>query len=263
MSIKSYFRALLGAHLESKSAWVSTQAMPRSAGSIDLTGLIPTGTGEISYMPPEDGYISLAVDATGGIRGNNGIGLEQGLTGAASGTHSISLPVRKGVSVTISSYDVGTVWWAYFLRLVGGGGKALAGALRRAMLCISLTSVNFWLPSEAAIRVCRNPTLSGLTSSFQLASPETKEHGQATQLQQTDFALSRSRTILRFLSVSKIWISSAAAAQLLACGLLATSLAKKARLLIGIPLTLQARPPRRTFVSTPTSGRSLILGGIA
>lgn len=124
MSIKSYFRALLGAHLESKSAWVGAQAMPRPTGSIGLTSLIPTGTGKVSYTPPEDGYISLAVDATRGIQGNNGIGLEQGLTGA-SGTHSISLPVRKGVSVTISSYDVGTVWRAYFLRLVGGGVNCL------------------------------------------------------------------------------------------------------------------------------------------
>lgn len=44
---------------------------------------------------------------------------------------------------------------------------------------------------------------------------------------------------------------------------LATLLAKKVMLLIGIPITQQARPAWRTFGSTPTSGRSLILGGVA
>lgn len=87
-------------------------------------------SGEQTFISPVDGYFSIAVsDAEGSNRQYMGVkvhadGVEQSATVNDSGlSYACHVPVKKGSSVKIASRGSSKVWWAHFIKVIGGGHK--------------------------------------------------------------------------------------------------------------------------------------------
>ena len=87
-------------------------------------------SGEQTFISPVDGYFSIAVsDAEGSNRQYMGVkvhadGVEQSATVNDSGlSYACHVPVKKGSSVKIASRGSSKVWWAHFIKVIGGGYK--------------------------------------------------------------------------------------------------------------------------------------------
>ena len=88
------------------------------------------GSGEQTFISPVDGYFSISVsDAEGSNRQYMGVkvhadGVEQSATVNDSGlSYACHVPVKKGSSVKIASRGSSKVWWAHFIKVIGGGYK--------------------------------------------------------------------------------------------------------------------------------------------
>lgn len=88
------------------------------------------GSGEQTFISPVDGYFSISVsDAEGSNRQYMGVkvhadGVEQSATVNDSGlSYACHVPVKKGSSVKIASRGSSKVWWAHFVKVIGGGYK--------------------------------------------------------------------------------------------------------------------------------------------
>lgn len=88
------------------------------------------GSGEQTFISPVDGYFSISVsDAEGSNRQYMGVkvhadGVEQSATVNDSGlSYACHVPVKKGSSVKIASRGSSKVWWAHFVKVIGGGRK--------------------------------------------------------------------------------------------------------------------------------------------
>lgn len=87
-------------------------------------------SGEQTFISPVDGYFSISVsDAEGSNRQYMGVkvhadGVEQSATVNDSGlSYACHVPVKKGSSVKIASRGSSKVWWAHFVKVIGGGHK--------------------------------------------------------------------------------------------------------------------------------------------
>lgn len=85
-------------------------------------------SGEQTIISPVDGYFSMAVsDTEGSDRKYMGLkvhadGVEQSATVNDSElSYSCHVPVKKGSSVRIRSRGSSKVWWAHFVKVIGGG----------------------------------------------------------------------------------------------------------------------------------------------
>lgn len=85
------------------------------------------GSGEQTFISPVDGYFSISVsDAEGSNRQYMGVkvhadGVEQSATVNDSGlSYACHVPVKKGSSVKIASRGSSKVWWAHFVKVIGG-----------------------------------------------------------------------------------------------------------------------------------------------
>lgn len=93
-------------------------------------------SGGQTIISPVDGYFSMSVsDTEGSNRRYMGLkvhtdGVEQSATVNDSGlSYSCHVPVKKGSSVSISSRGSSKVWWAHFVKVIGGGLTALLSQL--------------------------------------------------------------------------------------------------------------------------------------
>lgn len=96
------------------------------------------GSGEQTFISPVDGYFSISVsDAEGSNRQYMGVkvhadGVEQSATVNDSGlSYACHVPVKKGSSVKIASRGSSKVWWAHFVKVIGGGHKRYLPTLSR------------------------------------------------------------------------------------------------------------------------------------
>nr|DAW55775.1 MAG TPA: hypothetical protein [Caudoviricetes sp.] len=128
MSVKAKLRALIAA------PFVSERSAPDGSNVIDISGVITGGTPgtEIPYTPPADGYVSFAINNNSGANAYariNAESLEMAQTVAAGAGYSTSLRVRKGNTLNMYFSSIPHVYWAKFIRTVGGGGETptLAG----------------------------------------------------------------------------------------------------------------------------------------
>lgn len=85
-------------------------------------------SGEQTFISPFDGYFSISVsDADVSNRQYMGVkihadGVEQSATANDSGlSYACHVPVKKGSSVKIASRGSSKVWWAHFVKVIGGG----------------------------------------------------------------------------------------------------------------------------------------------
>lgn len=83
---------------------------------------------EQTLVSPVDGYFSLALDdGTGdkqymGIKLNaNGLELYTSANNSQQGLGCF-IPVKKGAQVKVSTRGSYKVWWAHFIKVIGGGG---------------------------------------------------------------------------------------------------------------------------------------------
>lgn len=97
------------------------------------------GSGEQTFISPVDGYFSISVsDAEGSNRQYMGVkvhadGVEQSATVNDSGlSYACHVPVKKGSSVKIASRGSSKVWWAHFVKVIGGGYKRYLSSLSRS-----------------------------------------------------------------------------------------------------------------------------------
>lgn len=124
MSVKAKLRALIAA------PFVSERSAPDGSNVIDISGVITGGTPEteIPYTPPADGYVSFAIHNNSGANAYariNAESLEMAQTVAAGAGYSTSLRVRKGNALNMYFSSIPEVYWAHFVRTVGGGVKRL------------------------------------------------------------------------------------------------------------------------------------------
>ena len=120
MSVKKLYRALIAA------PFVSERSAPDGSNVIDISGVITGGTPEteIPYTPPADGYVSFAINNNSGANAYARInveGVESALTIPARSGYSTSLRVRKGNALNMYFSSSPEVYWAHFVRTVGGG----------------------------------------------------------------------------------------------------------------------------------------------
>lgn len=120
MSVKAKLRALIAA------PFVSERSAPDGSNVIDISGVITGGTPgtEIPYTPPADGYVSFAINNNSGANAYariNAESLEMAQTVAAGAGYSTSLRVRKGSTLSMYFSRIPEVYWAKFVRTVGGG----------------------------------------------------------------------------------------------------------------------------------------------
>lgn len=132
MSAKNLFRALIA------SPFVSERSAPDWDNQVDLASAITNGTAgkEITYTPAADGYVSFAVfnntDAVSYARLSSG-GTESALNVPAQAGFSTALRVRKGVAMSmLFQPNLPQVYWARFVRTVGGVKRLLSQAFSRA-----------------------------------------------------------------------------------------------------------------------------------
>lgn len=90
------------------------------------------GSGTQTIISPVDGYFSMTVsDTEGSDKQYMGLkvhtdGVEQSATVNNSGlSYACHVPVKRGSSVNIDSRGSSKVWWAHFVKVIGGGLKAL------------------------------------------------------------------------------------------------------------------------------------------
>lgn len=126
MSVKAKLRALIAA------PFVSERSAPDGSTVIDISGVITGGTPgtEIPYTPPVDGYVSFAINNNSGANAYariNAESLEMAQTIAAGVGYSTSLRVRKGNVLNMYFSSIPEVYWARFVRTVGGETPTLAG----------------------------------------------------------------------------------------------------------------------------------------
>ena len=95
-------------------------------------------SGEQTFISPFDGYFSISVsDADVSNRQYMGVkihadGVEQSATVNDSGlSYACHVPVKKGSSVKIASRGSSKVWWAHFVKVIGGGHKRYLPTLSR------------------------------------------------------------------------------------------------------------------------------------
>ncbi|WP_308691184.1 hypothetical protein [uncultured Sutterella sp.] len=124
MSVKAKLRALIS------SPFVSERSAPDGSNVIDISGVITGGTPEteIPYTPPADGYVSFAINNNSGANAYariNAESLEMAQTVAAEAGYSTSLRVRKGNTLNMYFSSIPKVYWARFVRTVGGGVRKL------------------------------------------------------------------------------------------------------------------------------------------
>lgn len=86
-------------------------------------------SGGQTIISPVDGYFSMSVsDMEESNRHYMGLkvnadGIEQSTAVNDSGlSYACHVPVKRGSSVSISSRGSSTVWWARFVKVIGGGG---------------------------------------------------------------------------------------------------------------------------------------------
>lgn len=137
MSVKAKLRALIAA------PFVSERSAPDGSNVIDISGVITGGTPgtEIPYTPPADGYVSFAINNNSGANAYariNAESLEMAQTVAAGAGYSTGLRVRKGNTLNMYFSSIPQVYWARFIRTVGGGVKKL---LFQALSAFSRTEV--------------------------------------------------------------------------------------------------------------------------
>lgn len=120
MSVKAKLRALIAA------PFVSERSAPDGSNVIDISGVITGGTPgtEIPYTPPADGYVSFAINNNSGANAYARINVENvesALTIPARSGYSTGLRVRKGSTLNMYFSSIPEVYWAHFVRTVGGG----------------------------------------------------------------------------------------------------------------------------------------------
>ena len=93
-------------------------------------------TGQQTIVSPVDGYFSMAVSDTDGSNQQymglkiHADGIEQSATVNDSGlSYACHVPVKKGSNVTILTRGSSKVWWAHFIKVIGGGYKRYLKAL--------------------------------------------------------------------------------------------------------------------------------------
>lgn len=113
MSIKSYLRTLF--------KMSGSQSAPKAEDYIQ----IQISQGESTYTAPADGYVSFALSGTGMMRlGVDGqcescVGIYGGNISSVSSSQW--LRVNKGDVVKFRVESLGELYWARFIRTVGGG----------------------------------------------------------------------------------------------------------------------------------------------
>lgn len=123
-------------------------------------------SGEQTFISPVDGYFSIAVsDAEGSNRQYMGVkvhadGVEQSATVNDSGlSYACHVPVKKGSSVKIASRGSSKVWWAHFVKVIGGGRKRYLPSLSRnrfgGALWLRLKTASETLQKQGADRFYR------------------------------------------------------------------------------------------------------------
>lgn len=260
MSVKAKLRALIAA------PFVSERSAPDGSNVIDISGVITGGTPEteIPYTPPADGYVSFAIHNNSGANAYariNAESLEMAQTVAAGAGYSTSLRVRKGNTLNMYFSSIPEVYWARFIRTVGGGGKkaTLSGALGALAcgggLCLKITSAVCSRRFEGAIRVfLRSFPLTATQPSLQGISTPTKTRSSPQQTDSYPFSSSHPR--LRFAFVTpKSSTGRGVNHPVTLFGLLRSCLAGKARHTI---TTRKARTlqPFAICASTPTWANS-------
>lgn len=123
-------------------------------------------SGEQTFISPVDGYFSISVsDAEGSNRQYMGVkvhadGVEQSATVNDSGlSYACHVPVKKGSSVKIASRGSSKVWWAHFVKVIGGGRKRYLPSLSRnrfgGALWLRLKTASETLQKQGADRFYR------------------------------------------------------------------------------------------------------------
>ena len=104
-------------------------------------------TGQQTIVSPVDGYFSMAVsDTDGSNRQYMGLkihadGVEQSATVNDSGlSYACHVPVKKGSNVTILTRGSSKVWWAHFIKVIGGG---INDTLKRWLAIVSEVRYGF------------------------------------------------------------------------------------------------------------------------
>ena len=146
MSVKAKLRALIAA------PFVSERSSPDGSNVIDISGVITGGTPgtEIPYTPPADGYVSFAINNNSGANAYariNAESLEMAQTVAAGAGYSTSLRVRKGNTLNMYFSSIPEVYWARFIRTVGGGGGGKKATLAGVFAC----GGGLWLRTTSAL----------------------------------------------------------------------------------------------------------------
>lgn len=116
MSIKSYLRTLF--------KMSGSQSAPDTGAIVDIS--ITGGVDATTYVAPEDGYVGIAAEADGLIRVQATNQMESA-SNAQTVRQSFSgwTRVKKGDTVLFSVENPVSVYWARFVRTVGGGVKSL------------------------------------------------------------------------------------------------------------------------------------------
>ena len=115
-----------------KTAILTGAVQATRTGGVDINVSVAGdnySSGEQVIISPVDGYFSMAVsDTEGSNRQYMGLkvhadGIEQSTTVNDSGlSYACHVPVKRGSSVRISSRGSSKVWWAHFVKVIGGGG---------------------------------------------------------------------------------------------------------------------------------------------
>ena len=261
MSVKAKLRALIAA------PFVSERSAPDGSNVIDISGVITGGTPgtEIPYTPPADGYVSFAINNNSGTNAYARINVENvesALTIPARSGYSTGLRVRKGSTLNMYFSSIPEVYWAHFVRTVGGGETpTLAGVFAcGGGLWLRTTSALCSRRFEGAIRVfLRSFPLTATQPSLQGISTPTKTRSSPQQTDSYPFRSSHPR--LRFAFVTpKSSTGRGVNHPVTLFGLLRSCLAGKARHTI---TTRKARTlqPFAICASTQTRANSAVLSG--
>ena len=128
-----------------ESGEVAHQAMPTRAHDVTLNLTIGS---ESSYFAPTDGYFNVEVGPTGSINCWGSL-----IASASNGKwNKVFIPVKKGQEI---KYQIsGTILFAVFVKLVGGGVQTLKNALLQGGgLCLNSLSSSL---RRSSCRVRRN-----------------------------------------------------------------------------------------------------------
>ena len=154
------------------------------------------GSGEQTFISPVDGYFSISVsDAEGSNRQYMGVkvhadGVEQSATVNDSGlSYACHVPVKKGSSVKIASRGSSKVWWAHFVKVIGGGRKRYLPSLSRnrfgGALWLRLKTASETLQKQGADRFYRRVSKLSLRRS----ALQHRKESASMSLQRTAMSL--------------------------------------------------------------------------